>query len=139
MTPEECNNHMTTSRVWSCTDAYCNGTECAYKYEEQPLCEDIGCAITADGTCMITTNRKKYTTNFPGYTCNNEYYNGNDCVYKNKQQPLCKDIGCDDQVEGDCMTEQNSKQYATTFPGYNCKGNDCVSKFKEHTLCKDIG
>ena len=108
------------------------------------MCEDIGCAVTAVGACMTTTNRKQYTTNFPGYTCNIEYCKGNDSVYKNKQQPLYADIGYDDQVEGDCMPEQNSKQYATTLPGHNCtvvyyKGNDCVSKYKEQTLCEDIG
>ena len=144
MKPEECNKHMTTSRVCYCTDDYCNGTECACKYVDQPLCEDIGCAVTAVGACMTTTNRKQYTTNFSGYTCNNEYCKGNDSVCKNKQQPLYEDIGCEDIVEGDCMPEQNSKQYETTLPEHVCtvvfcKGNDCVSKYKEQTLCEDIG
>ena len=42
------------------------------------------------------------------------------------------------------MSEQYSKKYATTLPGYfftavYCKGNDCVSKYKERKLCEDIG
>ena len=42
------------------------------------------------------------------------------------------------------MSEQNSKKYATTLPGYNCttvycKGNERVSKYKEQNLCEDIG
>ena len=144
MAPEECKNNMTKSKVCYYTDDYCNGTECACKCEEQPLCEDIGCEVTAVGECMTTTNHKQNTTKFSGYTCNNEYFKGNDTVSKNNKELLCEDIGCDDQAEGDCVSEQNSKKYTTTLPGYNCtavfcKSNDCVSKYKEQKLCEDIG
>ena len=60
--PEECKNNMTESKVCYYTDDYCNGTECACKCEEQPLCEDIGCEVTAVGECMTTTNHKQNTT-----------------------------------------------------------------------------
>ena len=57
---------------------------------------------------------------------------------------MCVETGCDNQVEGDCMSEQNSKKYTTTLPGYNCTdvhytGNECVSKYKEQNLCEIIG
>ena len=80
MTSDKCSKHMTASRVGFFNDDYCNGTECACKYEEQPLCEDIGCEVIAVGACMTTTNRKQYTTNFLEYTCNN------DNVSKNKEE-----------------------------------------------------
>ena len=138
MTSEKCSKYMTASIVGFCNDEYYNGTEQACKYEEQPLCEDIGCEVTAVDKCMTTTNHKQYTTNFPEYTCNN------DSVSKNKEDSLCAETGCENQVEGDCISEQKFKKHTTTLPRYNCtavhcKGNERVSKYEEQKLCEDIG
>lgn len=64
---------MTESKVCSCTDDFCKGTDCACKYEEHPLCENIGCEVQAEGAYMTKNNRKLYITNFLGYTCINEF------------------------------------------------------------------
>ena len=85
---------------------------------------------------MTKTFCKQYAKSFPGYTCIDEICKGNDCVCKNKEQPSCEDIGCNDQVEGECMTKKNYKQDSKTFQGYTCtdvffKGNDCDYKYKK--------
>ena len=48
--------------------------------------------------------------NFPGYTCIDEYCNGNNCEFKYIEEPLCDDIGCEDQIEGRCMTIEECKR-----------------------------
>ena len=85
---------------------------------------------------MTKNNRKQYTKHFPGYTCIDELWKGNGWICKYKEQPLCEDIGCDDQAEGECMTKHNYKQYAKILLGYTridefYKGNDCVCKYKK--------
>ena len=78
-----------------------------------------------------------------GYTCNDELCNGTAYAFKNKEQPLCEDIACEDQTEGRYMTKNKCKQYAEKYPGYPnndelCKGNNGECIYQEQSLYKDI-
>ena len=144
MTKEECDKYTTESKGYTCPGEFCKGNDYVYKYKEQPLCEDIGCEDQKEGRCMTKEECDKYMTESKGRTCIDEFCQGNDCVCKYKEQPLCEDIECKDQKEGEYMTKNNCKQYRKQFPGYTCtdefcKGNDCVCKYKEQPLCENIG
>ena len=108
------------------------------------MCEDVGYEDQKEGRCMTKKNCTQYAKKYPGYPCTDAFYNGNNCVCSYKEQPLCEDIGCDDQKEGRCMTKKNCTQYAKKYPGYTCndkfcRDNDCGCSYKEQPFYKDIG
>ena len=92
---------------------------------------------------MTKKNCTQYAKKYPGYPCNDEFFNGNHCVCSYKEQPLGEHIGCEDQNEGRCKTKEYSARYMTDSKGYTCndelcKGDDCGCKYKEQLLCEDI-
>ena len=83
-----------------------------------------------------------------GYTCSKELCEGDDCVCKYKEQPLCIDNGCKKKEEGKCMTLVECDEYAKKHPGFSCSGefckgsldsSDCVCSYYEQPLCIDNG
>ena len=62
----------------------------------------------------------KYMTESKGCTCTDEFCKGNDCVCKYKEQPLCEDIGCEDQKEGRRMTKDERDKYMTESKECSC-------------------
>ena len=144
MTKEECDMHMNTYKGYNCNDKLLKGNEFGCCYKEQPLCEGIDCADQKKCSCMTKEDSERYMSNSKGYTCNDELFKGNDCECSYKEQPLCEDIDYEDQKEGRYMTNNNCKQYAKKYPGYQCndkfcKGNNYVCSYKEQPLCKDVG
>ena len=143
MTKEECDRHMDASKGYNYTNAFFEGNDCVYSYKKQPLCEDIDCEDQTECSCMTIEDSKRYMTDSKGYTCNDELDKGNNCGCRYKEQPLCKDIDCEDQKEGRYMTKNNCKKYAQKYPGYPCndefcKDNNCVYSYKDQLLCEDI-
>ena len=61
---------------------------------------------------MTKDECERYAKKYPGFTCSYEFCKGNDCVCSYYEQPLCKDNGCKDQVEGKCMTKMEYDEYA---------------------------
>ena len=55
---------------------------------------------------MKKKNCKQYAKKYLGYPYNDEFCKGNNYVYQYKEQPLCEDIGCEDQKEGRCTTTE---------------------------------
>ena len=89
-------------------------------------------------------NNCQHTTESIRYLCTNEFCKGNNSEYKYKEQPLCEDIGCKVQEEGEYLTKKNCHQYAKKFPRYSyideyCKGNDYEYTYINELFCEDIG
>jgi len=125
------------------------------------LCpQDSKCTAMEEGECMTNTHCKQYAQRFPGYSCNNKLCKGVKCSCRYKAQsktekptkepttshtPMCKDVGCEKQKGGKCMTKEECDKYSKQFLGYSCsktlcEGKDCVCKYKEQLLCEeDIG
>ena len=137
-------HHTNDSRIYLCTNEFCKGNNCQYKYKEQPLSEDIGCNVHEEGTYITKKNCNQYTKQFPRYPYIDEYYIGNDCDCTYIDTPLSEDIGCVDQTGDSGITTEECEKYTNEPKKYSytakiCKGNDCISKFKGQPLCDDIG
>ena len=92
------------------------------------MCEDIECEILEEDRCMTKTFCKQYAKSFPGYTCIDEICKGNDCVCKNIDELLCKDIGCEDQKECRCMIKEEYDKYMNESKEYLCTDEFCNGK-----------
>ena len=108
------------------------------------MCEDIEYEVLEEGRCTTKTFCKQYAKSFPGYTCIDELCKGNDCVWKHIDEPLCEDIGCEDQKEGRRMIKEERDKYMNESKEYPCtdefcNGNDCVCSYQGQTLSEDIG
>jgi len=101
---------------------------CACKYyKKQKLCpQDSKCTAMEEGECMTNTHCKQYANQFPGYSCNKKLCKSVKCSCKYKEQsktekptkvpttsptPICKDKGCKDQNDGECMIKKLCKKY----------------------------
>ena len=109
---------MKESKGYTFTYEFFQGNDCACSCKEQPLCEDIECEDQKEGRCMTKEECDKYMTESKRYPFTDDFCKGNDCVCKYNEQPLCEDIGCEDQEEGEFMTKNNCQQYSKQFPGY---------------------
>ena len=78
---------------YNCIDEFCKGNGCVCKYIDESLYEDIECNDHTEGRCMTIEQYDKYMTEPKLYSCTDEFYKGNDCECKYKEQPLCEDIG----------------------------------------------
>ena len=89
-------------------------------------------------------NRQNTNESRRYHLCTKDFCKGRYCEYKYKEQPLCKDIGCKVQEEGEYMTKKNCHQYAKKFPRYSyideyCIGDDCECTYIDELLCENIG
>ena len=85
---------------------------------------------------MTKNNYHQSAKKFPRYSYNDEYCIGNDCEYTYIAEPLCGDIGCEDQPGNSCMTTEEcdnntNKSNKNSTNTEIRKGNDCVRKFQE--------
>ena len=128
----------------TCNDELCNSTAYAFRYNDQPLCEDIAYEDQKEGRYMTENKYKQYAKKYPGYPCNDEFCNGNNCVCIYQEQPLCEDIKYDDQQEDICKPKEERDKYMNDSKEIICndevcKDNNCVCSSEEQKLCKDIG
>ena len=80
---------------------------------------------------MKKKNCKQYAKKYLGYPYNDKFCKGNDCVCSYQEQPLCKNIKCDDQQEGIRKSKEECDKFMNNSTVFTCndeicKGNDCV-------------
>ena len=136
MTKEDCVRYMNDSKGYTCNDELCNGTAYAFKYKEQPLCEDIACEDQTEGRYMTENKCKQYANKYPGYPSNDEFCKGNNCVFIYQEQPLGRDIKYDDQQENICKPKEECEKYMNDSKAFICtdkvcKGNNCAYSSEE--------
>ena len=142
MTTEECEKNMNESKRYSYTEKIRKGNNFISKFKGQKLCDEIGFEVLEEGRQM-TKICKEYAKKYPGYPCNDEVCNGNDCGCSYTKQPLCEDIGRIYKKECKCLTTVECDKHMNVSNGYNCndavcKGNDCGCCYKEQPMCEEI-
>ena len=93
---------------------------------------------------MTKNNCHQYAKKFSRYSYNDEYCirNNFECTFND--EPVCGDIGCEDQPGDSCMTiavcENNTNESNRNSTNEEIrKGNDYVTKFQGQPLCKETG
>ena len=89
----------------------CNNNDDGYSYTKQPLCEDIERVYKTECRCLTTVEGDKHMNASNGYNCNDAVCKGNDCGCCYKEQPMCEEIDCEDQMEGRCVTKEDCVRY----------------------------
>ena len=139
------NRHYTNdSSMYLCSNNFCKGNNCQYKYKEQPLSEDIGCNVNEEGSCITKNNCNQHTKQYSIYLYIDEHLIGIYCDCTYIDTPLSEDIGYEGQTGDNCLTPEECENNKNEPKRYSYtakirKGNDCISNFKEQPLCDDIG
>ena len=143
MTKNNCKQYAKKYPGYPCNAEVCNGNDCECSYTKQPLCEDIERVYKKECKYMTTEECKRHMNASNGYNCNNAVFKGNDCGCYYKEQPMCEEVDCEDQMEDRCITKQGCAKYMNDFKGHTCNdelynGTDYAFKYKEQPLCEDI-